>query len=154
MIISCILPFVEVLVDYILISFERCIDRGCCPKDDYVTKKTGIQEYIDLYAGDEHQIHYGFSSFLVIIFVTFAFGFGIPILFPIASLSIGVLYRMEKYAMYYIYRKPPMYDKEVTSMVTKTLRLAPAFYMMCGYWMITNQQLLSNEHLHPVYDAN
>jgi len=32
-----------------------------------------------------------------------------------------------------------MYDKEVTQMVTKTLRLAPALYLIVGYVMFTNQ---------------
>ena len=30
------------------------------------------------------------------------------------------------------------------------MRLAPVLYLVCGYWMITNQQLLSNHHLHPM----
>ena len=88
MIISCILPIIEVLVDALVSCFERMLDRGCCPKDKYVTQKTGIQEYIELYSGEEHSIHYGFSSLLVTIMVTFTFGFGIPILFPVAALSL------------------------------------------------------------------
>lgn len=84
--------------------------------------------------------------------VTFTFGFGIPILFPIAAIALGVLYRVEKISMYYSYRKPPMYDKEVTQLITKTLRLAPALYLSVGYIMITNQQLLSNDHLHPILE--
>ena len=42
MIISCIMPIIEVIVDRILIRCEILLDRGCCPKDEYVTKKTGI----------------------------------------------------------------------------------------------------------------
>jgi len=103
MVISCTMPIVEVMVDRTLSYFEKLLDRGCCPKDDYVTRKTGIQEYIELYAGSEHTIHYGFSSLLIIIFVTFTFGFGIPILFPIAAFALSILYRVEKFSMYYIY---------------------------------------------------
>ena len=51
---------------------------------------------------------------LVIVFVTFMFGFGIPILFPIAAASIFVLYRVEKYMMYYFYKRPPMYEQKIT----------------------------------------
>ena len=49
-------------------------------------------------------IHYGYSTLLVIIFVTFMFGFGIPILFPIAGLTLFMLYRVEKYMLYYFYK--------------------------------------------------
>lgn len=42
MIISCIMPFVEIINDAFQRCLERCLDRGCCPKTPYVTKKTGI----------------------------------------------------------------------------------------------------------------
>mmetsp|Transcript_5869 Transcript_5869/g.7950 ORF Transcript_5869/g.7950 Transcript_5869/m.7950 type:complete len:188 (+) Transcript_5869:583-1146(+) len=138
MIISCIIPAIELLINAFLRGLERCLDRGLCTRDPYVTKKTGIQEYIELYSGVNHSIHYGFSSLLVIIFVTFSFGFGIPVLFPIASLAIGVLYRVEKFCLYYIYKQPPMYDKEMTQKIAETMRLAPVLYLFTGYWMLTN----------------
>ena len=150
MIIGIFMPIVEQLTEWIIGSLEKCADRGCCPKSKYVTKKTGIAEYVDVYGGINHQIHYGYSTLLVIVFVTFLFGFGIPILFPIAALSILVLYCTEKYALYYIYKEPPMYDSSITEEILSTLRLAPVLYFACGYWMLTNQQLLSNEHLHPL----
>ena len=103
-----------------------------------MTKKTSISEYIELYAGPEHSIHYGFSSLLVIIFVTFLFGFGIPVLFPIAFLSIFILYKAEKFSIYYRYRQPPMYDEKITQVIVKMLRLAPALYLFCAYWMLSN----------------
>ena len=59
-------------------------------------------------------IHYGYSTMLLIVFVTFLFGFGIPILFPIATATIIILYRVEKYMMYYFYKVPPMYDAKIT----------------------------------------
>ena len=76
---------------------------------------------------------------LVVVFVTFLFGFGIPILFPIATLSILVLYWTEKYALYYIYKQPPMYDASLTGDILSLLRMAPVLYFACGYWMLTNQ---------------
>lgn len=104
MIIGIIMPVVESLFDKIKLSIERCADRGCCPKSKYETKKTGFAEYIRLYAGVDHPLHYGYSTLLVIIFITFMFGFGIPILFPIAALSIFVLYCVEKFQIYYLYK--------------------------------------------------
>ena len=114
MMINSIMPIVEALFDDCLKNMERVMDRRSCRKSSYVTSKTSISDYIDLYAGFEHPIHEGFTQLLIIIFVTFTFGFGIPVLFPIAFFSIVVLYRFEKYSLYYRYRKPIMYDKEVT----------------------------------------
>ena len=76
---------------------------------------------------------------LVIVFVTFMFGFGIPVLFPIATLSLFVLYRVEKYMMYYFYKMPPMYEERITQEILSTLRFAPFLYLICGYWMLTNR---------------
>ena len=42
MVISCLLPIIESLVDGLVACFERTLDQGCCPKDRYVTKKTGL----------------------------------------------------------------------------------------------------------------
>lgn len=114
MLITVIMPVIEALIEKILLTIERCHDRGCCPKDKYVTSQTSIQEYIELYSGISHMVHYGYSSMLVIVFVTFMFGFGIPILFPIATASLFILYRVEKYMMYYFYRLPPMYEERIT----------------------------------------
>ena len=94
-------------------------------------------------------MHYGNSTMLLIVFVTFMFGFGIPLLFPIATATIFILYRVEKYMMYYFYQLPPMYDDKITNEILHTMRMAPALYFVCGYWMLTNQQLLSNDHLKP-----
>ena len=104
-----------------------------------MTKKTSLAEYIELYSGINHMVHYGYSTMLVIVFVTFMFGFGIPVLFPIATASLFVLYRVEKYMMYYFYKQPPMYEEKITEQILSTLRLAPFLYLLCGYWMLTNR---------------
>jgi hypothetical protein len=40
------------------------------------------------------------------------YGFGIPMLFPVAILSFVILYFVEKTMLYYSYRMPPMYDEK------------------------------------------
>lgn len=55
-------------------------------------------------------MHYKYSALLTIIFVTFTYGYGIPVLFPIAAIAILILYLVEKSMLYYAYRLPPMYD--------------------------------------------
>ena len=46
---------------------------------------------------------------LVVTFVTFLFGSGLPILFPIGLLSLIGLYLTERLMMAYSYKRPPMY---------------------------------------------
>ena len=139
MVITGSMPLVGLAGNYTRQFLERAWDRGFSINSVYKTKKTGLKEYIDLHSGPPHSIHFAFSQLLVIVFVTFMFGFGIPILFPIAFVSIFVLYHVEKICMYYRYRRPPMYDEHVTQLVQRLLRLAPVMYLFSAYWMLTNK---------------
>ena len=51
---------------------------------------------------------------LNVVFVTMVYGLGIPILFPIACLSMVILFLQEKLMLYYGYRVPPMYDERLS----------------------------------------
>ena len=92
-------------------------------------------------------MHYKYSSIMTIAFITFMYGFGMPILFPIACGSFIVLYMVEKSLLFYGYRLPPMYDERLSQDVLNKLQFGPVLYLVFGYWMVSNQQLLSNEHL-------
>ena len=95
-------------------------------------------------------MHYKYSSILTISYITFMYGFGMPILFPIAMLSFLVLYVTEKIMLFYGYVMPPMYDERLSNDVLSKLQFAPFLYVCFGYWMASNQQLLSNDHLSAV----
>lgn len=78
------------------------------------------------------------------------YGFGLPILFPITCLAFGVMYVHQKICMYYWYRLPRTYSKDLNEFVLLNLAISPVFYLIFGYWMASNKQLLSNDHLTPV----
>jgi hypothetical protein len=87
----------------------RILDRGCnCNK--FKTKTTNIQSYKEIYAGPIFMMNFKYSMILNIVFVTFMYGFGLPILFPVAIFAFVILYFIEKTMLYYSYRVPPMYD--------------------------------------------
>jgi len=92
-------------------------------------------------------MHYKYSSILTIVYITFLYGFGMPILFPIAMLSFLVLYLVEKMMLFYGYVLPPMYDERLSQSVLNKLQFAPLLYVCFGYWMVSNQQLVANDHL-------
>jgi len=106
-------PIIESLGYWGLRILFRCLDRGCSCSD-YKTKKTSIQQYINVYTGPVYLMHYKYSALLNIVFVTFMYGLGMPILFPIAILSFVILYLQEKLMLYYGYRVPPMYDERLS----------------------------------------
>ena len=141
-------PIIEAAMFFGLRWLPRYMDQGW-GKDPYNTKLTSIQGYVDTYSGPLYLMHYKYSALLTIVFVTFTFGYGIPVLFPIAAIAILVLYLVEKTMLYYAYRLPPMYDERLSQSVIKTLYYAPIFYLSFGYWMASNKQMLSNDNLEP-----
>ena len=80
----------------------KTLDNGCrCCKPEqerkYFTKSSQIYKYLDLHLGPDHIMHFKFSGILNICFVTFMYGLGLPILFPIAALSFFIIYCVERY---------------------------------------------------------
>lgn len=55
------------------------------------------------------------------------YGVGLPILFPIASASLLLLYLIEKLFLYYSYREPPKYDSSLNKNALSILTWAPVF---------------------------
>lgn len=147
---NAIYPIIEVLGYWGLRVLYRCLDRPCCVFDTFQTKKTSLYSYQELYMGPVYYMHYKYSTVMNICFVTMMFGFGLPILFPIATLSFAVLYFLEKTLLIYVYRMPPMYDERLSQSVLDKLRWAPVFFLAFGYWMASSEQLISNNHLKPV----
>jgi len=89
-------------------------------------------------------MHFKYSAILNICFMTMMFGVGLPILFPVAALSFGVLYLLENYMLYYVFKQPPAYDEKLNNSVLENLSWAPLFTLGFGYWMLTNQQLIQS----------
>lgn len=67
------------------------------------------------------------------------YGVGLPVLFPIAALSILVLYILEKSLINYSYRLPPTYDERLNNNVLSILSYAPLFGLIFGYWMFSSK---------------
>ena len=142
-------PLLEAVGYWAMRLAFRGLDSGC-RRDKYKTKTTSIQSYIDVYAGPVYFMHFKYASIETIVFVTFMYGFGMPILFPIAAFSFAVLYLCERSMLFYAYRLPPMYDHRLSESVLNKLNFAPCLFLFFGYWMVSNQQLLSNANLSPV----
>ena len=48
-----------------------------------------------------------------VIFMTMMFGAGMPILFPIAFMSLVLFYFSETYMIFYFYQTPPTFDENL-----------------------------------------
>jgi len=147
MIFNVYYPLLEFAGFWALRYLFRCLDRGCKIRNDGSTKSTSIQGYISLAQGPLYFMHYKYSSILTISYITFMYGFGMPVLFPIAMLSFLILYFVERLMLFYSYVMPPMYDERLSNDVLSKLQFAPILYVLFGYWMASNMQLISNDNL-------
>lgn len=127
----------------------RKLDQWRAPEGKQ-TSCISIQQYVNLTAGSTYFMHFKYSGIQTIIFITMLFGLGCPIMFPIAAFSLWVLYTLEIFMLYYGYRMPPAYDEYLNMCVLSNLAKAPLFMLSFGYWMLSNKQLISNEHLMPI----
>jgi hypothetical protein len=86
MIINSILPYIDIASSWAPKAIMQKMDRKF-GSDIYVTKKTSIATYRDLYSGGEHFIHFKYSGILNVVYLTCMYGVGMPILFPIAAFN-------------------------------------------------------------------
>lgn len=138
-------PLIEFCVYFGLRFLYRHLDRGLLTCNPHKTKKTTIQQYVELYSGPVFFIHYKYSSILNITFVTFTYGFGLPLLFPLAAGALFVLFCVEKMMIYYSYREPPTYDAKMNTAVLGLMTWAPLLFLSFGYWMFSSNVLFGND---------
>lgn len=94
-------------------------------------------------------MHFKYAGIMNIVYVTLMYGFGMPVLYPIAVYALVVLYLSEKAMLYYSYRQPPTYDQRLSNYVIVSMMMGPCLMLFFGYWMLSSKQLISNGHLQP-----
>ena len=146
-------PIIEFVCYYSIKLLLRLLDwRTLCP-DKYRTRKTTIQQYVDLYGGPDYLIFWKYSAIVNIVWITFMFGPGLPILYPTLLFGLIVLWVTERLCMAYYYKQPPMYDDMLSNNAVNLWRYAVFLQMAFGYWMFSNKQMFSNE-VSTVSEAN
>ena len=99
---------------------------------------------MNLYCGPDFIIHFKYSYMMNIVFMTFMFGAGMPILFPIALGSVVIFYIVDRLSLPYSAKRPPVFDHNLNKSVIAFLLVAPIVFCSFGYWMLTNIQIFSN----------
>ena len=140
MIFNIIFPVGMEICWFMYRTFFRLLDRMGTDEENPSNSST-IQQYVNKHAGPLYYMHYKYSSILNIVFLTMMFGPGMPILFPVAMASLLVIYILENYMLYYVYKAPPAYDEMLNNHVLGILAWAPVLMLSFGYWMLTNLQL-------------
>ena len=74
----------------------------------------------------------------MIVWVTFLFAPGLPILFPIALIGIIIQLVTNKVALAYYVKRPPVYDSYLNNNMLRMLKIAPILYIVVGLWAYSN----------------
>jgi hypothetical protein len=84
-----------------------------------------------------------YSQLLTIIFTALTFSTGIPLLYPIACVNIGLFYLLEKYFFVKMYKIPPHFNVTVGNRVTFFIPLALCLHICMSIWMLSNHKLFT-----------
>ena len=84
-IIQAVLPWVNLLIAFLMKHLFYCKDRGCT-NNIYKTSCKTMAAYKATYVGPEFLIHYTYANALTVAYTTFLFGIQMPIMFPLAAL--------------------------------------------------------------------
>lgn len=152
MLIQAFMPYIQVVMLYVLKFLPRYLDSKLSMfKKIPKTKCVTIQQYINVYAGPEVSIHFRYSSFLNLVFVTCTYGLAIPMLFPITLVGILNIYVVERAQFAYFYRKPPMFDNHLNNRALTFLKKGPLLLLCFSYWLLGNRQMFFNEGFQKEY---
>lgn len=137
MVIGMVLPIVNVVKPFALLYLKQKWDtRGTF--DKYVTRSSSLAKYKLNYGGEEYYVHYRYSDLLKITYITMMYGIGIPLLFPIAAISMIITWFGERVVCAYVVRLPPAMGDTMTQTTISALRMAPIILLINGYWMVSN----------------
>lgn len=77
------------------------------------------------------------AQLLSLLFVAMTFAPGIPILMPLCTLLAVSFFRLDRYTLLYLARRPPGLDERLLQRVFVLLPLAAVFRLSAGLWMFS-----------------
>ncbi|GBG33178.1 Hypothetical Protein FCC1311_094022 [Hondaea fermentalgiana] len=123
-------------------------------------KPTSQRELNEWNTGPTFLLHYRIAQNLMTVFVTFLYGPGMPVLYPLAALAFLVYYWTDKYFLLRYYRTPPRYDSRIwTKFTTNAMLIAVIPNAAFAVWMYSTPGIFwfpsedSSESLSPFGNA-
>ena len=74
----------------------------------------------------------------MIVYQTFLFAPGLPILFPIALFGLVIQLVTNKLALAYFNKRPTVYDVQINYYMLRVLKAAPLLYIAVAAWVYSN----------------
>lgn len=139
-----IMPYINVVKESIILKLKgRADTKG--KSNPFITSKRTIQAYKGVYLGKDMPIHFKYSEMLNITFLAMLYGFGMPIMYPMAMVIVSNQRLCERIQVAYNYRQPPAMDDSLSNSVLTIMKYAPIMLLFNGYWLMDNQQFFENK---------
>lgn len=143
MTINMIMPLIGIAITFTVPLIKRKIDNKNTD-DPYVTRSTTLAWYKFFNGPGEYMIHFKYSDALNVCFVCTMYGLAMPLLFPIAAITLLFQQFGEKIAIAWVARLPPAMDNALNNNAISMVGFAPMFLLMNGFWLVDNKAIFNN----------
>lgn len=94
--------------------------------------------------GAEYMIHFKYSDCMNVTFCALLYGLALPILFPIAAITLKNQQLAEKIVIAWVAKLPPAMDNSLNNNAMKMVSFAPIFLLLNGFWLVDNRVIFDN----------
>lgn len=84
---------------------------------------------------------------IIIVWHTFQYSVGLPVLFLIAGLNLTIMYWIDKYLVLRVAKTPVKLDEKPVLHAINMMKWCFVFHFFVGFAMITNDGILNSEEL-------
>ena len=112
LIVTSFLPYVGIILNW----FFNCLMKKP-PSDQYINTYRTVRKHAHL---------------VTISFIVFTYGFAMPILFLVATISLLGQYLLDKLLLTYYYRQNVNHNDQLTKMVINAIKYAPILLLVVG----------------------
>lgn len=136
-------PHVIPMCQLVYYGTRRLWDRSCsCDKKK--SRKVLQSDYEELYIGPEFDIDARLAQVVAIIWVTFMYSPGLPVLFLITAINFVIVYWIDKWLLLRFYRTPKNYDEICINFSLNEMKIAFIFHFILGSAIYSNDKILTS----------
>jgi hypothetical protein len=147
MLIQCVMPYVNLCLAVLLALLYRGLDTNFT-YNPFRTKSASMLNYKRVYMGGNFQIHTKYTTVMNITFTAMMYGLSMPVLFPLAGLSVYSARVCDRIQVAWLDKLPPAMNDSITRQVMSLLKFAPLFLIFNSYWILDNKQTFDNKWLY------
>lgn len=145
MILGAILPQVLMFKSWIISTIRRWNDKGAVWSAKAQTNTYTQEQWQTLHTGSDFRLDDRLSQIVMLVWVTYLYSSGIPALYAILTLSLFIIYWVDKLQIIYFYKKPKDFGKESILYTINLLKFAIFWHFLIGAIVYSNENILSQQ---------